>query len=148
MRAYFFTNFYLNTISQGIQPAHCLVDMLMFYHQVKPNSIETGILDEWANNHKTMICLNGGMLADIEETYAKLTVFSAALKLPFGCFHEEQAALGGQMTTCGIIVPEYIYALAADRAVDLDELIQLDDGQYLKEEIELAALLRSCRLAQ
>lgn len=149
MRAYFFTNFYLNTISQGIQPAHCLVDMLMFYHQTKPNSFETDALNEWATNHKTIICLNGGAHQDIEEIHQELIRIGTTLRLPVGAFCEDQYSLAGIKTCCGIIVPENIYTLAADRSRGLDMLdLMMDDTQYLPAEIELAAIIRSCRLAQ
>ena len=149
MRAYFFTNFYLNTISQGIQPAHCLVDMLMFYHQTKPNSFETDALNEWATNHKTIICLNGGAHQDIEEIHQDLIRIGQTLLLPVGAFCEDQYSLAGIKTCCGIVVPEKIYSLAADRSYDLDVLAQVaTDTQYLPAEIELASILRSCRLAQ
>jgi len=155
MRAYFFTNFYLNTISQGIQPAHCIVDMLMWYNREVPTDPATIILNQWATDHKTMICLNGGMLADIEEKYHMLAELGNMLGLPYGHFCEEKAALGGQMTTCGIIVPEHIYSVAAKRWFDNDTKFNDEDGAVVEinsvlnqNEIRLAALIRSCPLAR
>ena len=155
MRAYFFTNFYLNTISQGIQPAHCIVDMLMWYNREVPTDSATVVLNQWPTDHKTMICLNGGMLADIEEKYQMLAELGNMLGLPYGHFCEEQAALGGQMTTCGIIVPEHIYVTAAKRWFDNDTKFTDTDGTVVElasvlnqNEIRLAALIRSCPLAR
>lgn len=155
MRAYFFTTFYLNTISQGIQPAHCIVDMLMRYNQEVPTDPATLMLNQWATNHKTMICLNGGMVADIEEKSRMLAEIGNMLGLPYGHFCEDEVALGGQMTTCGIIVPEHIYDVAAKRWFDDDTKFNDDNGDAVeinsvlnKHEIRLAALIRSCPLAR
>ena len=150
MRAYFFTNFYLNTISQGIQPAHCIVDMMVHYNQNKPNSFATESLNEWARDHKTIICLNGGAHQDIEEIHQELILIGTCLGLPVGSFSEDQYSLGGIKTCCGIIVPAPIYNLAASKTFDVDAYSFDESGEptYLAAEIALATLTRSCSLAR
>ena len=63
MRAYTFTNFMLNSVAQGIQPGHCLVDMTRKYTRYSGPAAET--MADWADNHKTMINLNGGGYGNI-----------------------------------------------------------------------------------
>lgn len=152
MRAYFFTNFYLNTISQGIQPAHCIVRMMMKYnHSDNPHWKAAQVLNDWAENHETMICLNGGAHQDIEEIHQKIEKLGLELNLPVGSFSEDQYSLGGIKTCCGIVVPERIYNLAASKTFDYD--IQFHPEyptlpQYSAAEAALAALTRSCPLAR
>ena len=105
MRAYFFTNFYLNSLSQGIQPAHCIADMFVRYNKPNPTFADTASrnrLYDWADNHKTIICLNGGANQDIHDTFVRLKVIGEALHLPYGDFHEDHYSLGGIKTCCVI----------------------------------------------
>lgn len=152
MRAYSFTNFMLNAVSQGIQPGHCLVDMTRAY--ANHNSIAGDTMADWADNHKTMICLNGGNYASILDIWATLQTLGPALNLPFGKFHEDEATLGGLMTCCAIVVPERIYTLAAVRGFDSGSFFDADgklhviEDEYTAQEIALAALTRSCPLAR
>jgi len=59
MRAYFFGNMYLSSIQQGIQAAHVVTEMFTKY-PIDHECIKFDDLNDWANNHKTMILLNGG----------------------------------------------------------------------------------------
>lgn len=136
MRYYSFTNFMLSSIQQGIQPAHCVADMFIKYSD---ESRQRATLLDWATNHKTMICLNGGNAAGIRETYAQLETFGEALHLPFCNFHEDEQSLDSTMTCCGIVVPEYLYTAAGilrapTASAGLAELsaagIQLDGVEY------------------
>lgn len=155
MRAYTFTNFMLNSVAQGIQPGHCLVDIVRHYQQHHPASIACERAEDWADNHKTMICLNGGNHAGIKYVWERLNEIGSILQLPYGNFHEDEDTLGGLMTCCGIIVPEEIYAVAALRWFENDtkgmdkegNAIVIDDvlTPYQKQ---LAALIRSYPLAR
>lgn len=110
MRYYSFTNFMLSSIQQGIQPAHCIADTFIKYAD---ESRQRAVLLDWATNHKTMICLNGGNAAGIREIYAQLEQYGEALHLPYCKFHEDEQSLDATMTCCGIVVPEYLYESAA-----------------------------------
>jgi len=110
MRAYFFTNMYLSSIQQGIQPLHCVVDMM---RSPWPSHVAE-VLHDWADNHKTVICLNAGPAGHILELYNILKNLGQALDLPYGHFCEDEYSLGGTMTTCGIIVPQPIYDVAKE----------------------------------
>jgi len=146
MRAYFFTNMYLSSIQQGIQPLHCIVEMMA---TAWPNHIRD-ILYDWAFNHKTVICLNGGATGNVCEIYDRVKLLGKRLDLPFGSFNEDEYSLSGIKTTCGIIVPSVIYELAQDLrsnrwlTKDGDRSIM---EAYSSDEIALAKLLNECSLA-
>lgn len=141
MRAYFFTNMYLSSIQQGIQPLHCLVELML---APWPDHV-AGIVADWAENHKTVICLNGGPAGSIAEIYDRLKHLGKDLDLPYGFFCEDEWSLSGTMTTCGIIVPESIYGAAKQLRVSGNdsELLQL----FSKAELALARLLNEFPLA-
>lgn len=145
MRAYSFTNYYLSTIAQGIQPAHAINDLHIKYAD---ESTERAILLDWSKNHKTMICLSGGDYQGVLDCYAILARVAPELQLPYGEFHEDERSLGGLMTSCVVIVPEWIYENAAlirvARGDDRDQLIAAHHPTVL----ELMDLMNSCGLAR
>jgi len=111
MRAYFFGNMYLSSIQQGIQAAHATHEL--FTTWTVPGVAYTN-LHHWATEHKTMVLLNGGYAAAIQD----LVDFFAEqgtddVDYPWADVHEEEASLNGALTTVGIILPEKIYAMAA-----------------------------------
>lgn len=108
MRCYHFGNFYLSSIQQGIQAAHAQVELFIKYDN---KSDQTGDLVDWARNHKTMICLNGGMASDLEAIARGLSAFeeSGFMNFAWSTFSEEDAALNGAMTNVAIILPEKMY---------------------------------------
>ena len=111
MRAYFFGNMYLSSIQQGIQAAHVTAEMFNNYAKTKGEDLESyRTLHEWAENHKTMILLNGGYLETIEDLWR---FFESNNPYPCAKFHEGEDSLGGVMTSIGIILPEKIYLTAA-----------------------------------
>jgi hypothetical protein len=107
MRLYCFTNYYLNSVAQGIQPLHVLGDMFVKYRG--SNTDAAKMLWEWASNHKTVICLNGGNRKDISDTFDLLYQYAPKCSLPFGKFHEDEDSLGGLMTSCGVVLPASYY---------------------------------------
>ncbi len=108
MRAYFFGNMYLRSIQQGIQAAHATADMFVKY--AYDSSDKSLSLHDWAANHKTMILLDGGYLETIQEL---IEFFEDRRNpYPYTSFNEGQDALGGIVTTVGIILPEKIYVTA------------------------------------
>lgn len=114
MRAYFFGNMYLSSIQQGIQAAHATHEMFVKWTGPRGPCSAGSILFDWAENHKTMILLNGGYSATIQE----LVDFFAeqgehVVNYPWAPFYEEEASLNGALTTVGIILPEKIYLVAA-----------------------------------
>ena len=126
MRCYHLCNFYLAGVHAGIQSAHTQHELAIKYLASTPyrnlaadESInEYGArLDlfhdakaeyiDWANNHKTMILLNGGMMSHLVEFETFLAENSHAYA--WSSFREEEAALNGALTNIGIVLPEHMY---------------------------------------
>jgi hypothetical protein len=106
MRLYTAGNFYLSSIQQGIQGAHVLAELFTKYGE---NTTGGGYsLFDWARNHKTMICLNGGNASSLREFYALLHS-SDNKYLPYAKFHEDEQSLDNAMTCVGVVVPARIY---------------------------------------
>jgi hypothetical protein len=110
-RFYGFGNYYLSSLQQGLQSAHCIADMFVKY---KKKKAQKEIVYDWAENHKTMVLLNGGnslMLAQTHQFFEELK--NEGMDLPFQLFHEDEQSLNGALTYVGIVVPSEIYELAA-----------------------------------
>lgn len=105
MRAYFFVNSYISDIQRGIQPLHCIVDLIYKYRL--DSSIKPKVIDDWATNHKTVIVLNGGNSASLQDLH--FFFMSKENPFPFAKFHEDEQSLNGALTSVGIILPERIY---------------------------------------
>lgn len=109
LRLYGFINHYLaNGIHAGIQHGHAAVDLIRKYspgYGVLPE--QTTMVNEWADNHKTFIILNGGMHIHMLEL-KKLVEESG---FPFAVFHESEEALAGVMTTVVVVLPDDIFNL-------------------------------------
>lgn len=149
MRLYTFTNWYLSSVQQGIQPQHLTSEFFVKY----PNESQTpdNVLWDWAKNHKTTICLNGGNNAGLLDIYAQLEQICPKANLPFCKFHEDQDSLGGILTCVGIVVPERIYAyneLVRSKATPEAILQYQTDAQFLTHDWALIELLSSYGLAK
>lgn len=126
MRCYHACNFYLAGIHAGIQTAHTQHELAIKYLASTPyrNLVADESLNEygarldlhtdakadyinWANNHKTLILLNGGMASHLIELETFLTENSHAYA--WASFREEEAALNGAITNVGIVLPEHMY---------------------------------------
>lgn len=114
MRAYFFGNMYLSSIQQGIQAAHCTAELFMKY----PANIfdQSGVsvedektasyLHDWAQDHKTMVLLNGG---DSDALF-DLSTFMEVGGNPYPWAEFEEEGVNDAITCVGIILPEKIYS--------------------------------------
>ena len=144
MRAYFFTNMYLSSIQNGIQPAHCIVDMMLKY-QSDDNQSHANMIQQWARDHKTMVVLNGG-------PYSNLVDIGAILNLnryPWGFFKESEEAMNNMLTCVGVILPETIYQPAKDfREGKLQLTNVVDISKFDAADIEYIKLINSCSLAR
>lgn len=136
MRLYSITNMYTPGIHAGIQTAHALHSMFRT-STFTTEQLET--LHDWADNHKTIIVLNGGYHENIERLMEELWVLGRKLELPTGEFYESKAALNGAATAVCIVVPSCIY----DRK-DEDEALDM----LTEEELELYRIIKSYPLAK
>jgi len=117
MRAYFINNMYLSSIQNGIQAAHVVHELFRKYQ--KQDALQYALHD-WADNHKTMIVLNGGMTEHMLD-FLELVQDSG---LPFALFNEP--GIGNALTSIGVIVPEKMYRH--------DELLEIIEDKELSEE--------------
>jgi hypothetical protein len=117
------------------------------------------VLNDWADNHKTAIFLNGGNAASVRAVYDQLWGFGHTLSLPFDLFHEDQESLGGTMTACGIIVPTLVVDIAqlvppASRYQDMTTNQVVEEVRSTcfclgsDDEIKLAMFLNNFSLAR
>lgn len=144
MRFYAFSHFMLSPIQQGIQSAHCLADMFLKYQSPTEQYFS---MCEWARNHKTMIILNGGNSADLNELYLTLRTLSSEFILPFECFHEDEQSLNGAMTCVGAIVHPRVYEAAAILKVGgMTSMVYPDDLTVYEKQ--LAGIIASKPLAR
>lgn len=148
---YSFVNMYLSGVQIGIQTAHAVAEIGM-----------TGSADfiTWANDHKTIVCLNGGdhnSLKEMYETFQK-----------FGCMARsfEEPGLNNAVTAVGVLIPEKIYKAAKairERKFTFEDFkffpryatyTDLPNGEtqvdwtYNPEEVELIRIINSCALAK
>lgn len=106
MRLYSITNMYTSGIHAGIQTAHALHEM---FRDHSLTALQRSVLNDWADNHKTIIVLNGGYHAEIESVAYRLYTLGHRAGLPVGYFRESEEALAGAYTAAVIVVPEHIY---------------------------------------
>ena len=107
MRFYSFTNAnYMNQLQLGLQTAHCVADMATKYLV----HVDNEAYNDWAVNHKTIIILNGGNCAMLNELYN----FMDDLRnpYPYTKFNEDEQSLAGAITCVGIVLPEEVYETA------------------------------------
>jgi len=117
MRLYTFGNFYFSSIQQSIQGAHAAVELFNKYipHTYNDNMVDDipqiEQLWDWSNNHKTMICLNGGMNSDLIDT---MDFFEdEEVPYPWAAFYESEDAMGGILSNVCIVLPEKIYEMSS-----------------------------------
>lgn len=158
MRAYFFGNYYLSQIQQGIQALHCAVDMSTQYQFL--SSAAARIYFAWARDHKTVVLLNGGNQQSLQDLFNFLD--TSENPYPIGQFKEDNQSLNDCLTCVGIVLPEPIYEGAAflrtrgSMVIDIGDEFQLgtthglsfnEDYFYTAWEVELMKKLNEYRLA-
>jgi hypothetical protein len=134
MRFYAVGNMYLSSIQQGIQAAHCVAEMMASENTHRGRTLS--IID-WAHDHKTIICLNGGNNKSLNDFYDLVKVQS---RFPVARFFEDEDSMAGMLTCVGIIVPESIYKADLD---DPDLVYRI--GQT---EFDIAVALKRMPLAR
>lgn len=143
MRLYTFINYYLSSIQQGIQTAHILGEMVKKHKT--PGQRE--MLDDYLQNHKTIIVCNGGNSGAINDL---LNFFEGQNDYLYASFREDNDSLNGALTGVGILVPSYIYE---------SQLIEFEEERFYRDdklgkaffdntnEYKLIRRIRSYRLA-
>lgn len=152
MRFYGFGNYYLSSLQQGLQSAHVVGDLAVASISAGKVNAKGKIFFDWAENHKTMVLLNGGNSAMLEALFQKFSVFEKnGMHLPFAKFHEDEQSLGGALTYVGIVVEEKYYVAAAELRSTSDQLEyvnnKIDNEGWKQWEIELINELNKGKLA-
>ena len=107
MRFYSFTNAnYMSQLQLGLQTAHCVADMATKYLM----QVDNEAYDDWAVNHKTIIILNGGNCAMLNELYNFMD--DGRNPYPYTKFNEDEQSLAGAITCVGVVLPEEVYETA------------------------------------
>jgi hypothetical protein len=110
MRFYSFVNYYLSGLQRGVQSFHAGHDMSVEY---EAGTVQDNYYREWAKNHKTVIVLNGGNAASLQNLFEFFHELKAmGLEFPFVKFHEDEQSLNGALTSVGIVLTEDIYSTA------------------------------------
>lgn len=159
LRFYCFVNYYLSSIQQGIQTGHCAVDVVRKYARAgRPSDIHPSsesMVNNWADNHKTFITLNGGNHQSLQNALEVIQMSG----LPYATFNEDYQSLGGIMTCVGVVVPASIFtAKALPSSLEAPQVFEAswvaDDGQIetalydeASPQYNFIKLLKSSRLA-
>lgn len=141
MRFYGFGNYYLSSLQQGLQAGHAVAELFVKHNHAGVNNASAGdytlpeerdnmaladcVLD-WAENHKTMVLLNGGNSADLQDLFDFLDCEENPY--PFVKFHEDEVSLNGALTYVGMILPPRIYDTAA--------ILRSTRGAFFNEELQ------------
>lgn len=137
-RGYFFGNFYLSQIQQGIQASHVIQNMTTRYNQFSSN-MAAKMFSDWCKYDKTMILLNGGSQGDLKKLSSRLSLLTnAGSRYPTGFFEEEESALNGALTCVGIVLPKRVYD---------PEFIGGYTKGISKEDLELYFIISASKLA-
>lgn len=150
LRFYSFINFYLSSIQQGIQTAHLVSDLMAENWETKSPAAMR--MRRWARDHKTIITLNGGNAAMLEEFLAFLKEHEKDWDFCFTDFHEDEQSLNSAITGIGMVLPECIFNAELDPETGYYRYVSEDGpsssytfthGPYW----ELIDRIKKCRLA-
>lgn len=178
LRCYHFGNFYTSSIQQGIQAAHAQMELFVKY-QHTPEDLgwdhlneqvmlmeNQAMLYQWASQHKTMICLNGGDHNGLTRALGVMEYLDE--QLPWASFYEEPGAISehATLTNVCVIVPEKYYTIASkwnkmlrdtkrfdieflhDGGVTIEDKYEIQNSCSINGQLmQLVTLLSECRLA-
>jgi hypothetical protein len=144
MRLYSFTNYYLSPLQLGLQTAHVVGELTV---PATNTDRKHRVATEWALFHKTIVILNGGNSASLDDLHKRLELLGNALQLPTAIFREDLQSLNGATTAVGIVVPAHVYDYAASEFFSVTAPIYESIG-ITADEHDLAVITRSCPLAR
>jgi hypothetical protein len=158
LRLYSFVNFYLSSIQQGIQTGHAAVDLVRKYTahgnplRSDITSYHEHLVEQWADNYKTFIILNGGDSVGIANA---TSVISKNGVFPWVKFKESEGSLEGIQTSVAVVLPAYIFEATKRWSKDgtnFEWVYYYEDEKeqvYTREHqhFELIQLVKNSRLA-
>lgn len=108
-RMYCVVNQYISGIHAGIQSAHAIAELMIWYNNPAAAAEELTPyhwLKYWKDEDNTIIVLNGGyqsVLQDFLDQAMSLETY------PVSWWREEKKALNGALTAVAVVLPEFIY---------------------------------------
>ena len=148
MILYTLNNFYLSSLQQGLQTSHSVVEMFVKYAP-HSSSEQFDTLIRWAENHKTIVMLNGGNNQTLVERIDRLA--NAQHAYPWAYFVEDKESLNNSLTSVAIIMPSIeceIIQEFRNNDFTIADCVQYKQGKITPFMIEICDYLASCRLAQ
>ena len=147
LRCYTFTLAQLNTMQQGIQAAHAIVELGNNAYKKQMRYMDPAdfrVYHDWATNEKTMVFLNGGdavALRELEDFF-----YDPQNMFPWASFHEDDS-LYGALTSMAIVLPARIF-ISAEELRKGNPVMSLDyPDSYSDWELELINRLSNARRA-
>ena len=113
-RLYCLTNSYLSSLQKGLQTAHVVSEI---YSCATELPDEKKIFNQWVEQDRTIIILDGGNCASLEAFEHFLT--TSECDWPWASFREDDQSLNGAITAVGVIVPESVYQQGGERPADM-----------------------------
>lgn len=107
--AYTITHSYFNTMQQGIQSAHAIVELMA--NSPKDTNLGDAAYD-WAHNHKTIKMLSGGSGDSFIYNTNYLKILATRYGLPFAEFREPDIA--NMVTSVCMVVTPHMVSLVTD----------------------------------
>jgi hypothetical protein len=92
MKVYVLCHSWLSPIAKGIQGAHAVAELVSRWDET---------VLAWADNHKTLIFLEGGNQANLSEWLERLEDL-----FPTSCFYEDKDSLNSCLTAVAFLVDE------------------------------------------
>ena len=136
LRMYGLTNYQLTGIQKGIQFLHGVVEYSQMVNKIGGDTLD--IYNDWANNHKTVILLNGGttnhQLDDVGFPVGTLNNHVLSLdkmKVDFATFCEPD--LGNQLTAVVFLVDERVFNKTKYPDFEPSALAILNSWKYKRE---------------
>lgn len=139
LRCYTFTNNILKSIQQGIQPAHAISELFVKYQfdeTLDHTDEKLEMLYDWAHNHKTLVCLDGGNADGVRDwqAFIELGYNTGDNVYPHSSFYEDKETLDKGLTSVAIILPARIFKTAAAlRGVRYDDTVSSTWDEVLGE---------------
>lgn len=123
-RVYSFVNaLYMKEIQWGIQIAHGVAELFNKAHdRQEGRASDRDVLFHWSISDKTIIVLNGGIEAELNEKAGFLSAINHQLdfEMPWTTFNEDEASLGGSLTNVICVVPaQYFDAVSKNTLLKL-----------------------------
>ena len=115
LRGYVFVNSRMSDVDRAVQSTHAGVEL---YHQNRDDSLCV----TWANDHKTLILLDGGGHGSMLNAYEQFSQLCKKLQLPHAKFVEDFDTMNCMFTAFGGVVPSSIY--------DMDILPEMLEPDY------------------